>query len=101
MRVGSPTGELLGSTEKISKLDIDIWEELKKLRTAWEKGGKKGPRPSQRTVRELFTPEYVISIDPIEGKRDVYFVIRNPEAKEGEILIKLDNLTFQNAYEPL
>ncbi len=101
MRLGSPSGTLVGSTEKITALDIDFRAELQKLRKAWEEGGKKGPRPGFRTVREMFKPQYVIPVDNIEGKHDIYFVIRNPEAKEGEILLQFDGVEFKNTKSPL
>jgi len=97
LRLDSPTGALLGSTDKINVVEIDYRAELEKLRKAWEVGGKKGPRPGFRTVRELFKPTYVIPLGPVEGSHDVYFVVRNPEAREGEILIQFDGVEFKNA----
>lgn len=96
VRLDSPAGELVGSTEMITAVDIDFRAELQKLRKAWEDGGKKGPRPGFGTVREMFQPKYTIALGSIEGKHDVYFVIRNPEAKEGEILLQFDEIAFKN-----
>ncbi|MEM6628768.1 MAG: PQQ-dependent sugar dehydrogenase [Bacteroidota bacterium] len=90
----SPSGTLLGNTEKIVPLDIDFRAELQKLRAAWEKNGKKGPRPNYRTVREKFAPRHSIPLNDIAGKHDIYFVFKNAEAKPGQILIQLNGIHF-------
>jgi cytochrome c len=94
-RLGSPDGELLGSSEKIEQVNIDFRAELRKMREAWEKGGQKGPRPGFGDVRDKFQPKILFPVNKV-GKHDVYFVIRNPEAKEGEILLQFDNIEFKN-----
>lgn len=96
VRLGSPDGALLGSSEKIEQVKVDFRAEVQKMREAWEKGGKKGPRPGFREVREKFQPSIIIPLNK-EGKHDVYFVIRNPEAKEGEILLQFDHIEFRNS----
>jgi cytochrome c len=95
VRLGSPDGELLGSSEKIEVVNIDFRAELQKMRTEWEQGGQKGPRPGFREVRAKFQPQISIPIDKT-GKHDVYFVVRNPEAVEGDILLQFDNVEFRN-----
>ncbi|PHN02586.1 PQQ-dependent sugar dehydrogenase [Flavilitoribacter nigricans] len=97
MHLDSPDGTLVGSTEKIVPVEIDFRAELQKLRDEWEKNGKKGPQPNFRTVREMFRPTYTIAVDGVEGMHDVYFVIRNPEAKDGQILIGMEQLEFKQA----
>jgi len=95
VRLGSPEGELVGSSEKIETVNINFRAELQKMRDAWEKGGKKGPRPGFREVRQKFQPQISIPVDKT-GKHDVYFVVRNPEAVEGDILLQFDNVEFRN-----
>ena len=95
--IDSPTGTLLGSTEKIMPLDIDFRAEVRKLRAEWEKNGRKGPRPSFRTVREKLMPRYPISLSGLSGKHDIYFVFKNPEAKTGQILIQMNGIEFKQA----
>lgn len=95
VRLGDPEGELLGSSEKIEEVNIDFRAELQKMREEWEKGGQKGPRPGYGEVRAKFQPQIRIPVNKT-GKYDVYFVVRNPEAAEGDILLQFDNIEFRN-----
>lgn len=95
VRLGAPDGTLAGATEKIVPVDVDFRAELEKLRAEWEKGGQKGPRPSFRTVREMFRPTYTVPLENVAGFHDVYFVIRNPEVKPGQILLGMEEVTFK------
>jgi hypothetical protein len=36
-----------------------------------------------------------VSVEPTIGKHDVYFVFRNPEAKEGQILMQMQGIKFR------
>jgi cytochrome c len=94
LRLGGPDGILVGSTEKITKLDIDLGKQLNKLRAAWEKGGRKGPRPNRRTVRQMFQSKFSIPVNEVDGIHDLYFVIKNPEAKDGQALIQMSEIEF-------
>ena len=100
LRVGSVTGELAGVTEKVTPVDIDFRAELRKRREAWEKEGKKGPEPNLRSVRELLQPRYSIPLGGRTGRHDLYFIIRNPDSKPGQILIQIDNLEFKQVDFP-
>jgi cytochrome c len=93
--LGGPEGELVGSSDKIEVVNIDFRVELQKMRTEWEQGGKKGPRPGFGEVRAKFQPQIRIPVNKT-GKHDVYFVVRNPEAVEGDILLQFDNVEFRN-----
>lgn len=95
MRLGAPDGTLVGTTEKVSVLEIDLRAELDKLKAAWEKEGKKGPEPNLRMVREMFKPAYTLALNGVEGKQDVYFVIKNPEVKPGQILMGMEAIEFK------
>ena len=95
MRLGAPDGTLVGTTEKVSVLEVDLRAELDKLKAAWEKEGKKGPEPNFRMVREMFKPAYTLALNGVEGKHDVYFVIKNPEVKPGQILMGMEAIEFK------
>lgn len=96
LRLGSPDGTLIGTTEKVAPVEVDIRAELTKLREEWEKGGKKGPEPNFRTVREMFRPKYAVAInEEVTGIHDLYFVVKNPEVKPGQILMGMDNMVFK------
>ncbi|MCB0851155.1 MAG: c-type cytochrome, partial [Bacteroidetes bacterium] len=96
IHLDSPDGTLVGSTEKIVPIEIDFRAEMQKLVDAWEKGGKKGPRPGFQTVREMFRPKHSVMLGGVEGFHNVYFVIKNPEAKPGQILISMEEITFKS-----
>ncbi len=64
------------------------------LQQAWEKGGKKGPEPNFRSVREMFKPKFNVSIPATEGFHDLYFVVKNPDIKPGQILIQMESIVF-------
>lgn len=101
LRLGSPEGTLVGTTEPIAPVEIDFRAELRKLRAAWEKGGKKGPEPGFRTVREMFRPKFPLALGDTEGIHDVYFVIKNPDAKTGQILIQMQEIEFKYGEEAI
>ncbi len=96
VRLDAPDGELVGATEKVIPVEVDFRAELKKLRTAWEKGGKKGREPSFRRVRNMFKPKFQIALNAISGKRPVYLVFKNPDAVEGQILVTINSLEFKS-----
>ncbi len=94
LRLGAPDGTLVGTTDQIMPLQIDLRAKLRALRDVWEKGGKIGPRPNWGTVRELYRPKFEIDVKDTNGVQDLYFVIRNPDAKEGQVLIQLEEINF-------
>ena len=96
VHLDSPDGPLVGATEMIEQTNINIRAELRKLREAWEKGGKKGPEPGWRTVMEKFRPKHVINTSDVSGIHNVYFVIKNPSAKTGQILLQMGEIEFKN-----
>jgi len=95
LRTGSPNGTVIGTTEKVVPVDVDYRAELQKLRATWESGGKKGPRPGFRTVRELFQKSYEIDVSSLVGLQDLYLIFKNSEAIEGQILVQMQSLSFQ------
>ncbi len=94
VRLGSPSGSLIGTTEKVVPLDIDFRAELGKLRAEWEKNGKKGPRPGFREVREKFKPHLSVTLENLSGFHHVYFVFKNADAKPGQILVQVNGIEF-------
>lgn len=100
VRLGSPDGTLLGATEMINAVEIDFRAEMRRLREEWEKGGKKGPEPNFRTVREMLRPKYSVPVGDATGVHDVYFVVKNPNVKPGQILVQIQNIEFKNGAAP-
>lgn len=96
VRLNAPTGTLIGTTEKVEAVEIDFRAEMRKLRDAWEKGGKKGPAPNFRTVRNMFRPKFPVPLNGQEGKHNVYFIFKNDEAKPGQMLVQMRGIEFKN-----
>lgn len=100
-RLDSPTGPLIGTTDKVVSADIDFRAELQKLRAEWEAGGKVGPRPGFRTVREKFQKKYPVNVSGIDGIHHIYLVFKNRDAKPGQILVQMQNLEFVQGDQPV
>ena len=100
IRLDSPEGRLLGSTPKIEEVEIDEEAELEKMKSEWEKNGKKGPEPRRWNVWDKFRPRFSIPIDQVIGKHHVYIIFKNPEAKPGQILLRLYSITCKNTESP-
>jgi cytochrome c len=96
LHLDAPDGPLVASTEKVTPLERDLREELTKLRDAWEKGGQKGPRPGRREVMKLFQKSYSMALPEEYGEHNLYFVIRNPQAKTGQMLMQINSFTYRN-----
>lgn len=95
VHLDAPDGELIGATEKVVPVEVDIRAEVEKLRTAWEKGGKKGREPNFWQVRNMFKPKFQIALNDISGKHSIYLVFKNPDAVEGQILVEMNSLEFK------
>jgi cytochrome c len=82
IRLGSPTGELLGQSEKIGR----------------KEGG--GFRPPQGVNpiewRRQNANRAKVKIKPTTGMQDVYFVFKNPEAKGDQVLMSILEIEFKN-----
>lgn len=101
VRLDGPDGQLIGATEKIEPIEIDFGAKLKAAVEAWEKGGEKGPKPNYWQVRALYKPTFTISIGGITSKHDLYLVFKNPDAKEGQILVSMNSLEFKQGASKL
>jgi len=94
VRLDGPDGELIGTTDKIDIREIDFRAEMQRIIGEWEAGGRKGPRPGFREVREMLTPKFRISTAQTDGFHDIYFIALNPEAKEGQVLFQINEMEF-------
>ena len=77
IRADAPDGKLLGATEKVVHIEVDVGAEFEKRLAAWVKGGKKGPEPNYWWVRDLLKPTFTVPLEDITGLHDVYFVFKN------------------------
>lgn len=94
LRLKSPTGDLVASTEKIEPSDSDVWANFQRLRAEWEEGGKKGAEPTFESVHKMLQKNHSISVSDIDGVHDVYLVFKNADAVEGQILVKMESIAF-------
>lgn len=95
LHIDSANGELVGATDNVGPIEVDLRAELVKLRADWEKGGKKGPRPGFRTVQALYQKEYTLNVKQLNGTQNLYFVFKNPSAKEGQMLMQVKTIEFK------
>ncbi len=81
IRLGSPTGEVLGSSEKIGRVEM-------------------GFRPPQGMDmldwRRQVAPRAKTPIKATNGVQDVYLIFKNPDAKGEEVLMSLIEIEFKN-----
>lgn len=96
LHLDAPDGQLIGTSEKVVPLAIDLQAELQKLRAEWEKNGQVGPRPNRQTVRALFQKDYVFDVRELSNLQNIYLVFKNAEAEEGQILVQMNKITFKN-----
>ncbi len=96
VHLDAPDGPLLGTTKSVASVEIDFGKEMAKMRAAWEANGKKGPEPGNQELRNKIRAVYSVPVENTAGRHDVYFVVRNPEAKTGQILVQLQDIEFKN-----
>jgi len=96
VRLDSPEGQLIGQTEKIVDLGLDYGAEFEKIKTAWKKGGKKGPEPNYWAVRYNLKPKFTIPVKEVTEKHTLYFVFKNPEVVEGQSLVEMNFIQFKS-----
>ena len=97
VRLDGPDGTVIGRTERVAHVEYDWDAELAKARQAWLASGKRGPEPNVWQLRRALRPTWAVPLEPTEGTHDVYFVVRNPDVKQGQILVELQSLEFQAA----
>ncbi|UWX54514.1 PKD domain-containing protein [Maribacter litopenaei] len=101
VHLDAPDDPLVTTTEEIAPLEIDFRAELQRLRSEWEAGGKKGPEPSFRTVMALSQKTIPVDVQDVNGFHDLYLVVKNPNAKEGQLLMQINTVEFKQSSESL
>lgn len=82
VRLGSPTGELLGQTQNMEPKNLGFMRP------------PAGVNPLE--WRRQNTPKAEAKIKGVSGFHDVYFVFKNPNAKETDILMSISEIQFSN-----
>jgi cytochrome c len=82
VRVGSPTGELLGQTQLMEPKNLGFMRP------------PAGVNPVE--WRRQNTPKAEAKIKEVTGFHDVYFLFKNPDAKETDILMSISEIQFSD-----
>ena len=104
MRLGSPSGELIGSAlierEQFNTRYRGAFGGLQNMTAEQERRSKRYPRLDERKFfapgsdKNSFTIPSVAEIKKVEGVQDLYFVFVNESASPGESLFPLAEITF-------
>ncbi len=82
IRIDSPTGELIGQTEKVTKAP---------------NGGFRPPAGVSRTEwRRQNSAKPFATLKEVTGKHDIYFIFKNADVKGEEILVAINEIQFKN-----
>ncbi|EAZ81796.1 PQQ-dependent sugar dehydrogenase [Algoriphagus machipongonensis] len=83
VRLDSPTGELLGETEKVTKAPAG--------------GGFRPPEGMTMTEwRRQLSATPSTKISEVSGTHDIYFIFKNSEAAPDQVLVSVNEVEFKN-----
>lgn len=96
VRLGAPDGELIGQTQMVTVKDIGRREAIAQWQEDQKKAGlpADGP-PDMEAIRRITGTMAEARLQATEGFHDIYFVIVNPNAQEGQTLMQLDEIIFR------
>jgi len=112
VHLDSPDGPIVGQTGQIVPKDVDFMQAMAAANAKNNKAsaGKGAPRRQGggggaagfdfSMLRRLMSLNVKAAVQPTTGVHDVYFVFRNPTAKENETIVQAVEITFQNAILP-
>ena len=85
IRLGSPSGELLGQSEKIGRKDG---------------GGFRPPQGVSMIEQSRMNANGAkVKIKPTTGMQDLYFIFKNSNAKADEVLMSINEIEFKKKVE--
>jgi cytochrome c len=99
IHLDSPEGKLIGKTDQIIPKDVSYREAMAKLRAA---DGNKKSAPTQASeidfnaLKRLMSTAVTAAIENVEGVHNIYFVFRNPQAEEKQIIVQMVQINFLN-----
>jgi cytochrome c len=94
LRIDSPNGPLLASSEKIEPREMRMGPPP----ATTNNNANGAAAPAQQAPRPQMTPiKAKLSVPANAGQHDVYFVFRNEKAKEKQIIVSLSNIEFKAA----
>jgi cytochrome c len=100
VHLDAPDGKLLGTTSQIVPKEVNFRAEIAKIREENEKKarpGKPAPPLDMSAIRKKLMTTVKVPVEGVEGLHDIYFVFRNPAAKENQILVQMMGIEFKNA----
>lgn len=104
VHIDSPDGPIIGQSEQIIPKDVDFSKMMGGNNANKKKEEKKpaAKKPQQATgfdfsmLRRLMSIVINMNIQPTEGQHDVYFVFKNPKAKDNETIVQMVETVFRN-----
>jgi cytochrome c len=107
VHLDSPDGKLVGSSETVVPKEINF-RRLMATNPPQQPSGNRKPGTQQAPQLDfaarmrMSSIHAVVKLDQVEGSHDVYFVFKNPQAKENQILMQVVEIEFrQNVSSPL
>ncbi len=92
LRAGSPTGNILATSDKIEPREMRMGPPP----AATPATGQAANAPATPPARPNMNSKLKISVPANVGQQDVYFVFRNENAKDTQIIMSLSNIEFKS-----
>ena len=88
MRLDSPTGKLIATSNKIGQKD--------EPRRRWGQNNKELSAEERKAKRRAHKQVLSLSFEPINTTHDVFFIFKNPEAANKEVMLSITEIEFYN-----
>lgn len=95
IRLDSPEGQLIGSTEQIEPKEVNFRDIIRKMREANAKAGKPDAQIDFGEARRMASSVVSAELSPVDGIHKVYLVFKNPNASKGQMLAQLYSIEFK------
>ena len=100
VHLDSPDGKLVGTSESIAPKEIDFRRLMannpqQSSANRRNSGTQPAPQLDFAARMRLASIHAVIALDQVEGDHDVYFVFKNPQAAENQILLQVVEIEFK------
>jgi cytochrome c len=101
VRLDIPEGQLVGQSDFIEPKDVDRRAIMQKLREERAKSSNPNAPIDFSQMARLSATVVQAKIEAIEGKHDIYFVFRNAQAQEGQVLVQMQTIEFKRGKDVL
>jgi cytochrome c len=101
VRLDIPEGQLVGQSDFIEPKDVDRRAIMQKLREERAKSSNPNAPIDFSQMARLSATVVQTKIEAIEGKHDIYFVFRNAQAQEGQVLVQMQTIEFKRGKDVL